>query len=76
MFQGVEELSVHNQVRVHEISTARMTVREYVNADGTIFAVTWKGWSEPDLDQLLGPYAKAVRREQSPKAISRAVISF
>jgi hypothetical protein len=35
-------------------------VREYSNADGVVFAVTWQGPSRPDLRQLLGDqYATA-----------------
>jgi len=32
------------------------TVREYVDASGTVFAVSWSGPVVPDLRQLLGPY--------------------
>ena len=32
------------------------TVREYVDASGTVFAVSWSGPVLPDLKQLLGPY--------------------
>ena len=31
-------------------------VREFTNADGTVFAVTWAGPGKPDLKTLLGPY--------------------
>ncbi len=30
------------------------TIREYSNADGVVFAVTWQGRARPDLRQLLG----------------------
>jgi hypothetical protein len=30
-------------------------VKEYSNADGTVFAVSWQGPGRPDLRQLLGP---------------------
>lgn len=32
------------------------TIREYVSADGLIFAVAWNGPFMPDLHQLLGQY--------------------
>jgi hypothetical protein len=32
------------------------SVREFTNADGTVFAVTWAGPGKPDLQTLLGPY--------------------
>ena len=31
-------------------------VREYTNANGLVFAVTWSGPGKPDLRSLLGPY--------------------
>ena len=33
-----------------------VTVTEYANASGTVFAITWKGPFKPDLQQLLGSY--------------------
>jgi hypothetical protein len=39
---------------VHEISAGGgLRVREYVNRDGIVFAVTWTGPVQPDLQQLL-----------------------
>jgi|KBSMisStaDraftv2_1062788.scaffolds.fasta_scaffold172877_2 hypothetical protein len=31
-------------------------VREYVSAEGKVFAVSWSGMSQPDLQQTLGTY--------------------
>ena len=31
-------------------------MREFTNAAGTVFAVTWSGPGKPDLKTLLGPY--------------------
>lgn len=43
--------------RVSEIRGASGTVvREYSIPDGTVFAVTWRGPSIPDLKQMLGAY--------------------
>lgn len=39
-----------------EVSDAT-TVREYLDASGTVFAVAWNGRVHPDLTQLLGSYA-------------------
>ena len=33
-----------------------VTVTEYANAAGTVFAITWKGPFKPNLHQLLGSY--------------------
>jgi hypothetical protein len=42
---------------VHEMQTpAGTTVREFANADGIVFAVSWKGPFQPDLRQALGTY--------------------
>jgi len=43
--------------RVHEIQLPSGTVlREFVGANGNVFAVTWQGPSKPDLRQALGRY--------------------
>jgi hypothetical protein len=39
------------------------TVREYVNAQDTVFAVSWRGASRPDLRQLLGPHFDVMQQE-------------
>jgi len=42
---------------VHEMQTpSGTTVREFANAGGTVFAVTWSGPFPPDLRQTLGTY--------------------
>ncbi len=42
---------------VKEITLSSGTiVREYVSAEGKVFAVTWSGMSKPDLQQTLGTY--------------------
>ncbi|HET6438395.1 MAG TPA: DUF2844 domain-containing protein [Anaeromyxobacter sp.] len=54
---------------VHELTSSGLTVREYVSADGVVFAVTWGGMGQPDLSLLLGPYADEYRlaAERTPK---------
>jgi hypothetical protein len=46
------------------------TVREYVGADGVVFAVTWKGPFLPDLRELLGQHFATLTGESArhPKA--------
>jgi hypothetical protein len=46
---------------VHELATGGATVREYVSADGRVFAVAWSGLSQPTLEPLLGAYAAEYR---------------
>lgn len=53
--------SNHNVVRgqlysVHTISTPIATIREYVDSNGTVFAVSWQGIKRPDLSVLLGSF--------------------
>ncbi len=38
------------------ISTEANVIREYSNPNGMIFAVTWRGFSHPDLTTLLGAH--------------------
>lgn len=46
-----------SQYTVHEIQTTSGTViREYVSAQGQVFAVAWQGPFMPDLQQILGSY--------------------
>lgn len=47
---------VHPLYTSQEISNDGMTIREYANLSGTIFAVTWFGTNQPDLGPLLGRY--------------------
>jgi hypothetical protein len=42
---------------VEQISTpSGVTVNEYLSANGTVFAVSWRGPAPPDLSQLFGSY--------------------
>lgn len=41
---------------VHELKQAASNIREYASSDGKVFAVTWKGSTQPDLSKLLGKY--------------------
>ena len=46
-----------SEYTVHTIESGAATVREYVNAAGTVFGLAWTGLTHPDLSQLLGSYA-------------------
>ncbi len=46
---------------VHELRGPTLSVREYVDAAGTVFAVAWSGIAPPDLSLLLGAYHGAYR---------------
>ena len=44
-------------IQSQTVQTPRgVTVTEYADAAGTVFAVTWRGPFKPDLQQLLGAY--------------------
>ncbi len=60
--------------RVHEFTAGGSTVREYVGADGVVFAVAWSGYSTPDLAPLLGTYFgeyRAASRAAAPRGHGR-----
>ncbi len=65
---------------VHEIQGEHgTTVREYVSADGVVFAVAWEGQFVPDLQQLLGPYFDtyvAGVREQKANSVGRRPLNL
>ena len=47
-----------------------MHLREYINGEGFVFAITWQGARHPDLIPLLGAYAEAYQtasREARPE---------
>jgi len=48
-------------------------VREYANADGIVFAVTWNGPFLPDLRALLGSYFKDMEQHSAGAGRSSAV---
>ena len=41
---------------VHEITTGKLQVHEYLSAGGKVFAVSWRGPGIPNLRQMLGDY--------------------
>jgi hypothetical protein len=52
---GVVQASILPQFEIQQIVTDNgIQVREYLNREGTVFAVTWAGPVVPDLPQLLG----------------------
>ena len=57
------------------------TVQEYLNPDGVVFAVSWRGPGRPDLQQLLGMHFRTLqadnlrpdgRRTRRPLAVHRS----
>jgi Protein of unknown function (DUF2844) len=59
----------------HELTRSNGgTVREFTNADGTVFAVTWSGPGKPDLRALLGRYFSTF--QENSVATARSVHSL
>lgn len=60
VMRGVLRTQSLPQYRVSEIKGAN-TVRQYIDSNDIVFAVTWRGLSHPDPDQLLGQYWPGLR---------------
>jgi len=61
---------------VHELRKETLTVREFADASGTVFAVAWTGIARPDLGALLGAHHAAYRsaaRQSAPVRGPRTV---
>ncbi len=77
--QGTRRMIAAESYTVHEIQAATGTVvREYVSADGKVFAVAWHGPWLPDMRQILGTYfeqyAQAVQSQNSGRMGRRPVM--
>ncbi|MEI6734702.1 MAG: DUF2844 domain-containing protein [Comamonadaceae bacterium] len=54
-FGGERRQAAGSQFRTHEVSLPDgSTVKQYVNASGVVFAVSWRTRLKPDLNALLG----------------------
>lgn len=53
---GVRTSAPGSSYSIETITTPGLVIREYVNADGMVFAVSWRGVAVPDLSVLLGGY--------------------
>jgi len=77
--QGTRRMIAAGPYTVHEIQASNRTVvREYVSADGKVFAVAWHGPWFPDMGQLLGSYFEqyqAAMQMQSSTHIVRRPVS-
>ncbi len=49
-------LQISPLFRVNEVSNDGTRIREFVDASGLVFAVTWRGLAQPDLSVLLGQH--------------------
>ena len=64
--KGVARVTPTVDYSVHEIQTpAGTVVREYLSAQGKVFAVSWRGPGLPDLASLLGGYSTTLQQAAS-----------
>lgn len=64
--------------RVHEIESAGVKIREYVGPDQKVFAVTWRGMRQPDLETLFGSFFNeftAADRQRGPRRAFREAVT-
>ncbi len=64
-FRGNRHSTVKDTFTIHEISLSGRLIKEYVNRDGIVFAVAWRGISQPDLAVLFGSYYQEYLSETS-----------
>jgi len=70
--KGERNVSTATGYEVQEIATpGGGRVREYLTPDGTVFAVSWKGPSIPDLRQLLGAYYERFAQATTASHVGR-----
>src|SRR5437868_13973142 len=55
--KGSQKAGVSNsRYSTHEMIVSGNTIKEFTNSDGVVFAVSWRGFSKPDLNVLFGCY--------------------
>ena len=54
--KGAVRVTPEANFTVHEITTGKLQVHEYLSSGGKVFAVSWRGPGIPDLKQMLGEY--------------------
>ena len=70
--RGARTMRAAGSYTVHEIQAENgTTVREYISADGKVFAVGWNGPWFPDLKQILGNYFDQYSRARLAQTTSR-----
>jgi hypothetical protein len=56
VFAGEKESTVRKGYSVEIVKGSIWTLQEYVDSQGKVFAVSWRGRGVPDLETLLGRY--------------------
>lgn len=63
VLRGQVRDEAHSGYKVHQIITPQgAVIREYVAAEGKVFAISWHAQFLPDLPQLLGSYFPRVQQ--------------
>jgi hypothetical protein len=67
------KVSSRPQFTVHEMTTDGHRVKEFVNANGVVFAVSWRGVSRPNLQTLFGSYHRDYKEAEArqPRELGR-----
>lgn len=69
---GQIRTSSHGNYSISDISQDGTTVHEYRRTDGTVFAVSWRGLTQPDLSVILGSYYQEYRDADLPRSTRQA----
>ena len=71
-FKAVRKQSANGTMTTHEISLPDgSSIKEYVNASGIVFAVSWRTRLKPDLEALLGAqYAAHAAAQGAPSGVA------
>ena len=70
--QGTRTMRAAGSYTVHEIQGENGTkVREYISADGKVFALAWNGPWFPDMKQILGTYFDQYSRASQTQRTTR-----
>jgi hypothetical protein len=63
----LKPIAPDHHYRVHEITQDGNQIREYSSSDGKVFAVSWRGPTQPDLSILLGTYFQEYQESLTQK---------
>ena len=68
VLRGQVREEVHSGYKLHQIITPEgAVIREYVSPEGRVFAISWRAYFLPDLQQLLGSYFSRVQQAAQAK---------
>jgi hypothetical protein len=58
---------VFSKYSVQELTSDANTIKEFVDNNGVIFAIAWRGIDNPDLSVILGSYYAAYKLDEAAK---------